>query len=212
MPYMRVVYGKRDPAKLELGIANFKEKAVPAGRSWPGYLYSTMAVDRQTGESVTVTGWETLDAMNASDEMAQGTRRQAQEATGAVILDIDRGEMFLRHGSGKVVRPLFVRWVEAYAELDRIDQEIEFVRTKAKDFFSAQPGFVALNCGVNRMSGRLWIASSWETAEARAAAGRAVAPLNQEGARIAGAKHLRVTELELVFFHGRTATGGFSEA
>src|SRR5579864_2037366 len=123
--------------------------------------------------------------------MARELRRQAQEATGAVVLDIDRMELFLRHGSGKpLALPSFVRWSEGYADIDKIDLGIEFVTTRVKDRVSVQPGFAALNCAVNRMTGRFWIVSSWESANARAASSQTAAALRQESTPIVGARHV----------------------
>jgi heme-degrading monooxygenase HmoA len=212
MPYARAVYSKGDPAMLDSGIAYFRRKVVSTARSAPGYVAAELKVNRATGESVALTGWETLEALNSSEEMAQETQRQAQEATGAVVLDIDRMDLFFRHGSGKpLALPSFVRWSEGYADLDNMDQAIEFAKTTVKGSVSAQPGFAALNCGVNRMTGRFWVVTSWESASARAASSQTAATVPHESTPIARAKHVRLIELEVVFFHGRTASGEFFE-
>jgi len=199
MPYARVTFTKSDPSKLEASIANFKEKVVPVVRSAPQYMVSGVLANRETGEAEAFTAWETLKAMNATEQMAQEARRQAQEATSAHVVDIDRFEYFLRDVRGELVFPMFARWYHLYAELAKIDQTIEFVRTKVKDSVSAEPGYRALIGVVNRMTGRISVDSNWTNAEARAASSQAVAAQLQEAARIAGDTSMRVEDNEYVF-------------
>lgn len=216
MPYIRVVYSKRDPAEIETVIANFREAlAAAAWSAAPGYLAAELKLNRETGAAVSITGWETLEALNASDLMAQETRRQAQDATGAIVLDIDRFEIFLRHGSGDLpVLPSFSRFSELYARLDRIEETIEFVRTRFKSTLAMQRGYRALNCVINRMTGRMVVVSTWESVEARAASSQVAISLRlpEKAAQIAGAEGVRDTEYEVAVFHGRTASGEFFEA
>jgi hypothetical protein len=211
--YLRVVYSRVDPSKLDALIGQFEDKVAPVARTLPGYVVTSLIVSRETGDMISATGWDTLQAMNADEQRAQEARRQAQEAHGAGVLDIDRFESFLRHGTGKpLVLPGFVLWNELFAEVDKIDATIAFVDTRLKDNVSAQPGFRALNCGINRMTGRMGVSITWESAEARAANRPSVDSDWQHAAQLAGAKQARGTEFEEVFFHGRRASGEFFEA
>src|SRR5579864_7868804 len=91
--YLRVTAFKSDPAKLEDGIAFLKNKIIPAMSKVPGYMGATCVVDREKGEGATSTLWESLEAMNNAEQLAQQSRSQSTEATGVEVLDVDRFEI-----------------------------------------------------------------------------------------------------------------------
>lgn len=145
--------------------------------------------------------------------MARKTQRQGHKEARCLLLDADRFEICLRHGSGDpLVLPSFADWIEFYAHVDKLDEAVEFMRTKADEHISRQPGFRAMNCVINRMTGRMAIVITWASAEAQAANSQTVTSVREEATRRAGANGVRATETEVVLFHGRTASGEFFEA
>lgn len=197
--YARVTTFKIDPAKLDQGIANFKEKVVPMARTAPGYAGVALLLDRESGEGAGVTYWDTLTDMNTAEQVGQQARRQSSEATGAEVVDIDRFEMVLVNRVADPVAPLYCRVNQLYADPRRIDEGIAFVRDKAIPNLSTRKGYRSILMGVNRMTGRCIVTSNWETSEDRAASEPAVVDQRREAATIAGAKDVEVTLFEVAF-------------
>jgi heme-degrading monooxygenase HmoA len=206
--YARVTLVKSDPAQLEAAIANFKEQVVPASRKAPGYAGSFLLINRESGEGAGGTYWDSLDAMNAAEDIGLEARRQSIKSLGTEVLDVDRFEIFLADRKGEPVAPMFARQTQIYANTEKINEAIEFVRTSVQANVAAQIGYRSLIGGVNRMTGRVFVTSNWESAEARIASGDAVSGQRKEAAQIAGASTARVDEWEVAFVEVTQSAGG----
>ena len=205
--YARVTAFKTDPAKIDQGVTSFKEKAVPLAQAAPGYAGTALMVDRETGEGGGVTYWNTVADMNAAEQVGQRARRESSEAIGAEVTDVDRFEIVLvDRVSGQPTAPVFARVNQLYANPDRIDEGIAFLRNKVVPNLSKQKGYRSLVMGVNRMTGRCFVTSGWETAEDRAASEAAVVGQRQEAATIAGARDVDVMLLEVAFIELKQPT------
>lgn len=206
--YARVTLVKSDPAKLGAAITNFSEKVVPAAQKASGYAGSFLLINRETGQGAGGTYWETLETMNAAEQIGLEARRQSIEATGTEVLDVDRFEIFLADRKGEPVAPTFARQTEIYADSQKIDGAIEFVRTSVRPNVAAQDGYRSLIGGVNRMTGRVFVTSNWKSAEARMASNEAIIRLRQEAAQIAGATTVSVDDWEVVFVEIKQPASG----
>ena len=196
--YVRVTAVRVDPAKIDLGIANFQDRLVPAARAAPGYAMAALLIDRQTGEGGGATYWQTLADMNAAEQMGQQVRRQSSEATGAEVIDVDRFEVVLVDRAAEPRVPTFSRINQLYADPGRIEEGIAFVRDRAIPTLRKQDGYISLLMGANRMTGRCLVTSNWTSAEARAASEMAVTDQRREAMTVAGATQVDVTLYEAV--------------
>ncbi len=204
--YARVTAVKIDPAKMDQGIANFKEQVVPMARTAPGYAGAALLVDRDTGEGGGVTYWDTLADLNAAEQVGQQARRQSTEATGAEVLDVDRFEMVLVNRVAGSAAPIFCRANQLYADTERIEEAIAFVRDRVTPNLSKLKGYRSIVMGVNRMTGRCFVTSGWDTADDRAASEPAVVDQRREATTIAGAKDVEVTLFEVAFIEVKQPT------
>ncbi len=59
----------------------------------PGLKRAELLVDRQSGRGMTITVWESEDALQASVEAANRIRSGAADAAGASILDVQQYEL-----------------------------------------------------------------------------------------------------------------------
>jgi hypothetical protein len=197
--YARVTLVKSDPSKLDAAIANFKEKVVPASRKGTGYAGAFLLVNRETGEGAGGTYWETLESLNAAEQIGMEARRQSIESIGSQILDVDRFEIFIADRKGEPVAPSFSRRSQIYADPEKISDAIEFVRKSVRPNMAGQDGYRSLIGAVNRMTGRIVVTSNWETTEARTASQAAATKQRQAAAEAAGAGSAQVDEWELAF-------------
>ena len=69
--------------QIDQGIDKLRDAVVPAVKQIEGFKGLVSLVDRQTGKGLTVTLWETEEALKASEEAANKLRSEAAENLGA---------------------------------------------------------------------------------------------------------------------------------
>jgi len=186
--YVRVTSVRSAPDKLEQGIAAFEQQVVTAIRQQPGYMGAVLSVNRDTGEASGITYWDTLDALNASEQLSTRRRVEATGGVGAAVMDVDRFEVVIMQRAAGVTEArsgTVVRMNELYARPENADAAIAFMRERASVVLE-QKGCRAIVMGVNRMTGRSFVTSVWETAADREASEAAVAGLRKEAGEVAG--------------------------
>lgn len=75
--------------RMEAGIASFRDHAMPAARSQPGFRGAVLAVDRENGTAFATSSWDTAEQREASDTAVRDSRSQAaQELGGSVVIQL----------------------------------------------------------------------------------------------------------------------------
>lgn len=90
--HARVTRSRAPVERVDEGIEWFRETALPQATSIPGFRGALELVDRESGEALTVTLWESADARDASETAAAGMRSDA-ESTGSEVLGVERYEV-----------------------------------------------------------------------------------------------------------------------
>jgi heme-degrading monooxygenase HmoA len=206
--FVRVTQLAGDPSNLETSITNFKERIAPTLRMQPGHAGSFLLVNRESGGAVAGTYWDSLEAMNAAEQAGQDTRRQSASATSAEVVDVDRFEIFIADRNGAPTVPAFVRQTQIFAAPENADRGIEFIRNTVQPLVAGQPGYRSLIGGINRMTGRVFVSTNWDSAEARSASDSVVSTTRQQAAESAGATTARVETWEAVFVELAQPGGG----
>jgi len=92
--YARVTTIQGPPESVDESITVTREKAIPQARQIPGFKGALTLVDRTSGKGLTVTLWESEDALRTSDEAANKIRSDAVAAiSGAKVVSVDRYEV-----------------------------------------------------------------------------------------------------------------------
>jgi heme-degrading monooxygenase HmoA len=186
--YVRVTSVRSALDRVDQGIADFEQQVVPAMRQEPGFMGAALIVNRDTGEATGASYWDTLDALNASEQASTRRRMESTGGVGAAVMDVDRFEVVIFDRPAAVTGTktgTFARANELYAQPAQLDQLIKFMRENAPSVLQQQ-GNRALVMGVNRMTGRTFVTSVWETAADREASEAVVAGLRKEAGEVAG--------------------------
>jgi heme-degrading monooxygenase HmoA len=81
------------------GIPNLetqlRENFIPAARQLPGFNGVLALADRSSGKTLTVTLWESEQAMKGSEDTANKIRQDAASAMGDEIVSVERFEVVL---------------------------------------------------------------------------------------------------------------------
>jgi heme-degrading monooxygenase HmoA len=93
--FARVSRFKGDPGGVDQMRAYVEEHVVPAARQLEGFRGLLALGDRGSGASLSVTLWETEEAMRASEAAADEMRKGAAAAGGEEIVSVERYEVLL---------------------------------------------------------------------------------------------------------------------
>jgi heme-degrading monooxygenase HmoA len=91
--FARVSTYQGPPEQLDQGINHARERILPAVRNIAGFSGVFFLADREIGKALTVTLWESEQAMQASEEEANRLRRESAEAAGERVEAVERYEV-----------------------------------------------------------------------------------------------------------------------
>jgi heme-degrading monooxygenase HmoA len=83
------------PNELDEGLHDIKEHVLPILQQQDGFRGFIALGNRQSGELIGITFWESEQAMQASEEVGESTRSDTAEDTGDTIADVQRYEVGL---------------------------------------------------------------------------------------------------------------------
>ena len=83
---------------IDESVRQFREKIIPQVETMTGFLGLESMVDRATGETLSITYWESEDAMRDSEAEANRVREEAAQIAEGEIRSVDRYEVVLRVG------------------------------------------------------------------------------------------------------------------
>jgi heme-degrading monooxygenase HmoA len=98
--FARVSTLQGKPEGVEASVKHMKENVLPAAKQLPGFKGIVSLVDRRTGKGISMTLWESEDALKASEQQADRIRQGAATATDATIQGVERFEVVLDERAG----------------------------------------------------------------------------------------------------------------
>ena len=93
--YARISTLKGSPDQMDEGLRDVKEHVLPLLHQQDGFKGFIALGNRQSGELIGISFWESEQAMQASEEVGDRTRSDTAEATGDAIVDVGRYEVGL---------------------------------------------------------------------------------------------------------------------
>lgn len=199
--FVRVTWSQLAPrGTVEEATKFFKDRVLPSLKAQSGFLGAAALGNAETREGATVTYWQSVEAMAASESMATAGRAEVAQASNVMIKDIERFEMLLQDRVAPVKAGTFVRLNDLPASRTKIDATIKFLRENVQTLRSLD-GYRAMLVLANHETGRMLIASVWESAAKREASDAAIGGLRRQAFEIAGAQAgaARVSLLEALF-------------
>ena len=95
---MSTLEGSTD--EMDEGLRDVKERVLPQLKQQDGFKGFIALGNRQSGELIGITFWESERAMQASEEIGDRSRSETAEDTGDTIADVERFEVGLFEISG----------------------------------------------------------------------------------------------------------------
>jgi hypothetical protein len=195
--YARVVRVKGSPEGAEERTATFQREALPVIREQPGFAGVVALGDPGSGVGAVVTYWDSEEAMAASAEVLTALRERMTAGQGLEVLSVDQYEITLLERRAAPEPGNAVRVTRADIDIDAAETQLALLREEGLALASTLSGFRALIAGIDRSSGRLMIASGWDTAADRDAAEQATAEMRARLAEVASATNMEIERLEV---------------
>lgn len=183
--YIRATRVQSPPEQIDDAIKNFETNVIKRLSATAGYQGAVLLVNRQTGEGMGVTYWESARALGASEQSGIDARTQsAAIVPGTRIVNVERAEMMIMDRAAAPKAGTFIRAISGSGDPAKLDAGVNFARTKALPILKALKGYRAMIVAVDRQTGRTFASSVWDTMADLEASESKVAPTRAEFAKI----------------------------
>jgi quinol monooxygenase YgiN len=201
--YARTATLRGKPDAVDQAISFVRDEWLPTTTGLEGCTGMSMLVARRTGRCIVTTGWESEQAMQASEEAMRASRARLGKILGAVPV-VSRWEVAIMHrarpaGEHPACR---VTWT-ALRDPAQMDEDIATFRMALLPRIEELPGFSSASLMVDRLSGRAVAAVNYVDGEAMRSAAQQADAMQVDYARSMGARITDVAELGLVIAHLR---------
>jgi heme-degrading monooxygenase HmoA len=182
------------PGNIDAGIAFVENEARPMLDKIEGCRGLSMLVDRETGQCIATSSWESEAAMRASDEQLRPIRDRGRDILGGTM-QVDEWEIAVMHRThhGECCR---VSWLQG--DLDALT---ETFRVGILPELEQTPGFCSASLLVNRATGLGCATTAWETRAAMEASRSSADEMRSRAASDAGGEIIDVHEFDLAYAH-----------
>ncbi len=191
-----------DPQKIDSGIDLVRDEVQPEIMRMAGCIGLSMIVNRESGQCVVTSAWETEAAMRASDAALRSVRAHAGEVLGGVprAEEWEVGVMHRDHQAplGSCCR---VTWLQL--EHGDVDGALATYRTQILPRTELLDGFCSASMMVDRMTGRACGTVAFESQAQLVASREGASSIREAGARAARVDVTDVEEFELAIAHLR---------
>jgi heme-degrading monooxygenase HmoA/predicted ester cyclase len=196
--YVRVNMAAGDPARLDEAARYLEATARPHVEAQSGSRGIAVLTNADLGVCVVASYWDSADAMTASEQVVQVSRKEmAERLRGTVTVEHYEVPVFVRRsipqaGAG-------VRMTRIDANPASLDAVIDEFRHTAVPALLEMPGLCSAQLMTDRITGRCIVVTAWEDLAALAANRSAVATLRADYAAIAHVTVRSVEEHQLRF-------------
>jgi heme-degrading monooxygenase HmoA/limonene-1,2-epoxide hydrolase len=187
-----------DPAQLSEATRYLEGTVRPHVESQHGNRGLACIVNDDLGVCIVASYWDSLDAMTASEQAVQVSRKEvAERLHGSVTVEQYDVPVFVRRSRPQA--DAGVRLVRVECAPANMDAFIEEFRNTGVPSLMDMPGLCSAQLTTDRITGRCAVITAWEDAAAMAASRSATARLRASAAEISHVQIRSVEEYRLVF-------------
>jgi len=200
--YARTNTVRTDPQTIDEGIANVRDEVMPVVQALDGCVGLSMLADRDSGRCIVTTAWRTEEAMHASEEGVRASRERAARIFGEMptVAEWEIAVMHRMHETGDGAR---TRVLWGHTEPGHMDDLLSSFRMSIMPRMEELPGFASCNVMVDRGTGAITMAITYDSADAMRQAGDRAAALRNESKPAMGWEIDEIAEFDLVLAHLR---------
>ena len=191
-----------NPEAIDPGIAYVRDEVMPSLLTIEGCIGLSMLLDRDTGQCIVTTSWQSEEAMRSSDLHLRPMRERAGELLGGQP-QVEEWEIAVMHRDHRSSEGSCCRVVWMRANHTDMQRGIDIYRMSLLPRIESMPGFCSASLMVNRELQRACATTTFDTRDAMEAARDEAWAIREEGVRDAGVDVLDVAEYELCLAHLR---------
>jgi heme-degrading monooxygenase HmoA len=189
--YARSTTVRAQPDKIDLGITQVRDRVLPMVTAMPGCIGMSMMVDRESGECIVTTAWETEATMRASAEGVRPIREQTVQEWEIAVMHRDHWAT-----DGSCVRST---WFSV--DPSQVDHALDVYRMALMPRLEELEGFCSASLLVDRATGMSVSSVAFDTRAAMEATRPAGEAIRQAAVSQLNGKVLDIHEYELCLAH-----------
>jgi heme-degrading monooxygenase HmoA len=201
--YARSTILRAMPESIDDGIAEVRDRVVPALEEMPGFAGYSMLVDRSSGRCIVTTAWHDEDALAESRERVLALRRTAADRFGDSAPEVREWDIATLHRERAVADGAWARVTWARVPTDRVDRQIEIFKSTVLSRLQELPGFCSASLLVDRSEGQAAGAVVYESRAALEATREMTEQIRGDAVAAMGAEVMEVAEFEVAMAHLR---------
>jgi len=200
--YARTTNIQAQPSCIDAGIAHVRDEVMPALQALDGFVGLSLLVDRDSGQCIAASAWETEQAERSSADQIGPLRERAAAVFGGTAA-ADAWEIGVLHRDHSSTEGACVRatWIRVPA--DHIELALQTYKSSVIPGLEALDGFCSASLLINRSTGRAVSSATFDNRDAMDRNRDQAAELRSARSRDMGADVLDVGEFELAIAHLR---------
>jgi heme-degrading monooxygenase HmoA len=205
--HARVVRLKVEPANTDQAISQWTSGIFPLLKKQNGFRGSTLVGNRKTGDGISVSYWESEQAMKDARGQVRPQAETIMAKTGSRIVEDDECEVVVQERIQPPKAGVFVRVTTVEADPAKTAEGIAYFKEKVVPVIREQAGARTALLLVNRQTGKTFSASGWNTEKDLKASEAAITGLRDEAMKKVGGKGGKTEEFEVYFTEILTPVG-----
>jgi len=197
--FSRVVRLKGDASKTDEAIKLWTQSIQPLIKKQKGYAGVSLLTNRKTGDGLSVSYWETEQAMKESRGQIRPEAQKAMASVGGAIVDENECEVAVMERFQPPKANVWVRLTTLEGDPSKVDIGIADYKSSAVPAVQKQPGARAAILLVDRKAGKSFSGTLWDTEKDLQNSEAAIGGLRKEIADKVGAKSPKVEVFEVAF-------------
>jgi antibiotic biosynthesis monooxygenase len=197
--HARVVRLKTEPTNTDTAIKQWTSEILPLLKKQDGFRGATLVGNRKTGDGLSVSYWESEEAMKNARPRVRPQADTVLAKTASKIVDEDECEVVVQERIQPPKAGVFVRVTTVDADPAKADEGIAFYEEKIVPVIRKQPGARTAILFVNRKTGRAFGASGWDTEKDLEKSEAPISSLREETIKKFGGKGGKVEVFEVYF-------------
>jgi len=208
--HARVVRLKGEPASTDTAIRKWTSEIFPLLKKQDGFRGATLVGNRKNGDGLSVTYWESEQAMKNARPKVRPQAETIWAQTGGKIVDDDEYEVAVLERIQPAKAGVSVRVTTVEGDPAKHAEGIANFKDKILPVVRKQAGARTALLLVNRKTGRTFSATGWDTQQALEQSEPAIAGLRDEAIKKIGGKSGKVEKFEVYFTEILTPVGAAS--
>jgi heme-degrading monooxygenase HmoA len=197
--YCRLIRFQGKPEKTDEGLKLWSGTVLPALKKQHGFSGVTFLGDRETGVGLSVTYWETEQAMKEAREHGRPEGNKALEMSSGSIVEEDECEVAVLERFEPAPAGSWVRLNSVTTQAAHIADATAIFKARVVPATEKQPGARTAYSFINRQTGRTFTGTTWDTQKHLKDSAEIAAGMREEAIKKFGLQNAKVETFEILF-------------